>query len=164
MGYIMKGSPAKLGTIKGTSGHKSALKDKGDDSDDGKSHNKVHGEGHGHPPGTSFAAGDKIRKQRAPIEKKISEEHNKEAEEADTLTGPKFRSPAKQKEFKVKVGKGQGSKRTGKYINKHGERDYSGHNIATRGQWKEGTISQQDALRGADIPIKPLPNWDKRNK
>jgi hypothetical protein len=28
MGYIMKGSPAKLGTIEGTSGHASALKQK----------------------------------------------------------------------------------------------------------------------------------------
>ena len=32
MGYKMKGSPAKLGTIKGTSGHKSALKTAIDDA------------------------------------------------------------------------------------------------------------------------------------
>ena len=85
MGY--KQSPFPM--VSGTTKHASALKDKGDDSDDGKSHNKVHGKGHSHPPGTTFAAGDKIRKQRAPIEKKISEEHNKEAEEADKLTEPK---------------------------------------------------------------------------
>ena len=32
MGYRMKGSPAKLGTIQGTSGHKSALKTAIDDA------------------------------------------------------------------------------------------------------------------------------------
>ena len=84
MGY--KQSPFPM--VEGTSKHKSALKDKGDDSDDGKDHNNVHGEDHDHPPGKSFASGAEIRKRRAPIEKKISEEHNKEAEEADTLTGP----------------------------------------------------------------------------
>jgi len=70
MGY--KQSPFPM--VSGTTKHASALKDKGDDSDDGKSHNKVHGEGHSHPPGTTFAAQEKIRKERAPAEKKISKE------------------------------------------------------------------------------------------
>ena len=64
------------------------------------------------------------------------------------MSGPfKMKGNPLKRNFKLKIGKGQGSKRTGKYIDKHGERDFSGHNIATRGKWEEGTIAQQDALR-----------------
>jgi len=87
MGY--KQGPFPM--IEGTSSHKSAsaLKDKGDSSDDGKMHNRAHGTNHTHPPGTSFAVSQKIREKRAPIEKQITKEHNIEAEEADKLKGPK---------------------------------------------------------------------------
>ena len=81
MGYRMSGSPAKLGTIRGTSGHKSALKDKGD-----AEHQKAHGANHSHPPGTSFAKQEEIRKEREPAEKQITKKHNIEAEK-DNPTG-----------------------------------------------------------------------------
>ena len=85
------------------------------------------------------------------------------------MSGPfKMKGNPFQKNFKLKVGKGQGSKRkgkhtvdpdapgykygpgyeppvTGKYTDKYGERDFSKHNIHARKT--EGTIAQQDALR-----------------
>ena len=48
----------------------------------------------------------------------------------------------------LQPGEGQGSKRKGKYIDMHGERDFSEHNIHARKT--EGTIAQQDALRKAN--------------
>ena len=84
MGY--KQSPFPM--VSGTTKHASALKDKGDDSDNGKSHNKVHGEGHSHPPGTAYESQKKITDSRKLEEEQITKEHTKEAEEADTLTGP----------------------------------------------------------------------------
>ena len=71
MGY--KQSPFPM--VSGTSKHASALKDIGN-----KSHQKAHGAKHSHPPGTSFASQEKIRKKREPAEKQITKEHNIEAE------------------------------------------------------------------------------------
>ena len=63
------------------------------------------------------------------------------AEEADALAGPKFRSPAKQKEFKVKVGKGQGSKREGKYTGETYEPEFT-TKIKTDSRGREYTTEE----------------------
>ena len=62
------------------------------------------------------------------------------------MSGPfKMKGNPLKRNFKLKIGKGQGSKRTGKYIDKYGERDFSAHNISARRT--EGTIAEQEALR-----------------
>ena len=61
------------------------------------------------------------------------------------MSGPfKMKGNPLKRNFKLKIGKGQGSKRTGKYTS-YAERDFSPGNISTRRT--EGTIAAQDALR-----------------
>ena len=82
---------------------------------------------------------------------------------SDKLVRTQYQSSGKDwtkkspEKFKLQVGKGQGSKRKGKYIDKHGRRDFSEHNIDTRGIWGEGAIEKQASYKpGGYLPPNPI--------
>ena len=75
MGYKMNGSPAKMGTIKGTSGHASALKHKGS-----ASHMKKYGADHD----PNAKPGLHTTKEFRESEKQTSKEQAISAEELNT--------------------------------------------------------------------------------